>query len=210
MTNPPPAPHGRLRTGLGFTILLSAALSLTGCAQWTYDHTDLGMALRDAERNIPAELRLRSDHALAYLDGSPPKDVDAVVFLLTPDGLVSGKLVAAYRPAAWPLTKRTYKLTAEFDLRRSGLAGLAPLDLLRSVADDLTRVRPEQSAGVAHAWVAAGLVRAQQSLPGSSDVGPAYPRLTDVLELVPANGETRIASRGEGVCTVEYAVSIDR
>jgi hypothetical protein len=133
------------------------------------------------------------------------------VFLLTRDAVVGAKLIAAYRPpTALGLEGGSYTLRGEFDPERAGISALGPLDMLRAVADDLTNVRPEQSAGVAHAWVAAGLVRILQGWPAaaSADEGPAYPRLTDVLELVPAGGEAQMTLRPDGVYVISYAVKL--
>lgn len=206
--SPRPAATGRV-----WPVLVAVAgLWLTGCAQWTYDRTTLGAPLRDAQRNIPEESRLHSDRAVAMLEGGPPGQVDAVVLLLTRDALVCGKLIAAYRPPkALGLGGGSYSLQGELDPRRAGLSDLGPLDALRAIADDLTRVRPEQSAGVAHAWVAAGCVRILQGWPAgasSADEGPAYPRLTDVLELVPAGGESQMTRRDDGVYVISYRVKL--
>ncbi len=190
---------------------LTALLTIAGCTQWTYDRIALGTPLSDAERSIPEDSRLRSDRAVALLEGGAPERVDAVVFLLTKDALVSGKFVAEYRPAtAWTLGKGSYKLSGELDPKRAGIGELGPLDTLRAVADDLTNVRPEQSAGVAHAWVAAGLVRMLQSWPSATDEGPAYPRLTDILELVPAGGESKTALGEDGVFRISYITTLSQ
>ena len=90
------------------------------------------------------------------------------------------------------------------------LGGTGPIDVLRAIADDLTSTQGDTFVREAHGWVAAGLMRLVQHWPHVGDEGPAFTRLTDLLDRIPAGGEARLTVDARGVYVVEYRQSVTR
>lgn len=182
-----------------------AALLQTGCADWSYDRVQLRQQVREYERLFPEGQSQRTDSTLCFFETGNLGRTDAIVLLLTRDRRVAGKLQATYVEHNYGFRVDTgYVLRGELDPALSELSATGPVDTLRAVADELTGGEADQFVRDAHGWVAAGLVRLVQRWPHAGDEGPAFPRLTAMLERVPADGTARITVDPRGVYLLEY------
>lgn len=195
----------------GLILLLTVVILGSGCAQMGYDRIRIGQDPREYERAFPTEDLRQTRAGLVYLDEGGRERATAVVVLLTRDRLVAGRFLAHFEEDRFGLPPQTrYSLTGELDPVLSRLANVGPVDMLRVIADDLSR--PEDDAFVrdAQAWVAVGLIRLLQQWPQVQDAGPAVPRLADVLQQVPGGGVAQVRVTPAGVIQVDYTVRVGR
>lgn len=185
--------------------LLGIVLLQSGCATWSYDHVHLGQELRDYERAFPSDKTRRTKSTLCYLERDLSGRQLAVVLLVTRNRVVAGKLHAVYEEGGKGFQRGGYRLQGELDPELARLYGTGPIDALRAVADELTRDNSGDFTHDASGWTAAGLVRLVQHWPDVSDAGPAYPRLTQVLQYIPPGGRAHIAITPEGTYEIGYA-----
>lgn len=190
----------------GWTLiaLFGIALLQAGCATWSYNQVYLGQELRDYERAFPSDKTRRTKSTLCYLERDLSGRDVAVVLLVSRNRVVAGKLQAVYVEGGKVFPRAGYRLQGELDPGLARLHGAGPIDALRAVADELTRDMSGDLTRDASGWVAAGLVRLVQRWPDISDAGPAYPRLTEVLQYVPPDGRAHIAIKPEGTYEIEY------
>ncbi|MCK4341512.1 MAG: hypothetical protein KAY37_07315 [Phycisphaerae bacterium] len=190
---------------LVISALALAALLPAGCANWSYGRVQLGQHLREYERVFPEGKSRRTERTLCFLEQDYMGRTDAVVVLLTRDRQVCGKLHATNFRRKYGLKVETgFILRGEVDPVLARYSGTGPIDMLRAIADDLTSDMPDSFTREAHGWVAAGLVRLIQRWPHLGDEGPAFPRLTDMLERVPGGGRAGITVDPQGVYVLEY------
>ena len=183
-----------------------AILTLSGCADWSYQRIQLGQSPEDYARVLPMETSRRTALGLCHLSKNALGRTDALVVLLTSDRRVAAKLRARHFEHKWGVnrTERGYWLVGELNPELYGVAGSGPLDTLRAIAGELTVYRGEKLALDAHAWVAAGLVRLVQRWPGVNDVGVSSQRLSELVERVPGGGTARIEIDDRGIYHLEY------
>lgn len=184
---------------------LAAALPLiVGCADWSYEKVQLGQEMRAIERVFPEEKTRRGDFTFSYLE-SGSRRTDAICVLLTHDRRVAGKVQATLRKRWRGMQPvQQYTLRGELDTALLGLGEVGPVDVLRTVADDITSEGDDAFEREAHGWVAAGLVRLVEAWPQTADPGPAYPRLADMLDRVPAGGRAAINTIGDKRLGISY------
>lgn len=186
--------------------LVSVGLLQSGCAAWSYEHVQLGQELREYERAFPEGKTRRTKSALCYLERDLTGRTDAVVLLLTRNRVIAGKLHAVHVERRLGFQHdSSYRLRGELDPRLARLQGTGPIDTLRAVADELTGNDGTNFIHEANGWVAGGLVRLIQRWPEVGDAGPAFPRLTEVLEQIPLGGRAQIAITPDGTYEIEYA-----
>ena len=203
----PPCAGGRVRALLAALILL---LPL-GCANWSFDRVQMGQQLREYERVFPESKARRTDRALCYLERDVLGRTDAVVLLLTRDRVVCGKLHAIYvRSQLGAHETSTYTLRGEIDPELARYRSTGPIDMLRAVAAELTEPQDDNVTREALEWVAAGIVRLVQRWPHLGDEGPAFPRLTEMLERVPGGGVANLAVDERGVYQLSYEQTTKR
>ena len=196
----------------GWRVLLAcAALAPVGCADLGYNRTELGAEQRVYQQAFPEERVRRTSAGFCYLEKDPLGRTDAVVVLLTADRRVAGKLQATYVERKGPFrAESTYALRGQLDPELMRLSGTGPIDVLRALADELTSVQGDTFVREAHGWVAAGLMRLVQHWPHVGDEGPAFTRLTELLDCIPAGGTARLAVDARGVYEVEYTQRVAR
>jgi hypothetical protein len=190
---------------------LGACLALlsAGCADFGYNRVQLGVEQRVYQQAFPAERMRRTPAGFCYLEKDAFGRTDAVVVLLTADRRVAGKLHATYVERKGPFqAETTYALRGALDPELMRLSGTGPIDVLRAVAADLTSTQGDTFVREAHGWVAAGLMRLVQHWPHVGDEGPAFTRLTDVLDRIPAGGAAHLTVDARGVYIVEYTQSV--
>lgn len=197
------------RTDLRRPCLIAAfvltAILQTGCADWSYRRIQLGQQLGEYQRAFPEARSRRTDSTLCCLEQDVTGRTDAVVVLLTRDRQVSGKLHATHFERNYGFRVETgYLLRGELDPELTQLRATGPVDTLRAIADELTSSTGDKLVKEAHGWVAAGIVRLVQRWPHVGDQGPAFPRLTDMLERVPGGGTARITVNERGAYVLEY------
>lgn len=187
-------------------LLLASLAASGGCAQLGYQQIRIGQEAREYRRALPEGRTIRTTAGVAYLEQDLLGKTDAIVLLLTRDQRVAGKFHAQHQRRDLGFRIETcYSLQGELDPQLIRLAGAGPLDMLRAIADELTRDEADTAARAAHDWVAAGLVRLVQHWPHVGDEGPAFPRLTEMLARVPGGGLARITVLPNGNHVVEYA-----
>jgi len=187
------------------------AVMMTGCAQLSYDQLKLGQEHGEFKRAFPEAKVRRTPSGICYLEQDLLGRTDAVVVLLTTDRRIYGKLHASHLERESGFKANTsYELHGELDPVLAGLEGTGPIDALRVIADELTETDSDTLVREAHGWIAAGLVRLVQRWPHLGDAGPAFPRLTDMLEHVPAGGEASITVDREGTFLLHYSQGADR
>lgn len=193
-----------MRTPL--TMLTAAILPLlSGCAGWTYDQVTLGRQLRENERMFPEGRSRRTVSGLCFLEHDLAGRTDAIVVLLTRDRRICGKLHATHVRRNLGFKVDTgYVLSGEIDPELANFRATGPIDTLRAIADDLTAGELDNFTREAHAWVAAGLVRLVQRWPHLGDEGPAFPRLSEMLEHIPGGGQARIVVNPAGHYIFDY------
>jgi hypothetical protein len=195
----------RLRLFLG-TALLPL---LGGCAVFSYDQVQLGQEQQAYGRAFPEDKTRRSPAGLCYLETDGFGRTDAAVLLLTADRRVGAKFYVSHIERRFgPQTETSYQLRGEVDPQLTKLNAAGPIDALRAIADELTSVESDTFVREAHAWIAAGLIRLVQHWPHVGDQGPAFTRLTEVLQRIPAGGIARITIDPRGVYLVEYTQSV--
>lgn len=201
----------RRRRALRVALITLAWVGAGGCAEFGYNRIRLGQEQREYEAVFPADKTRRTPDTLCYVERSALGQTDAMVVLLTRDRRVAGKLHARHIERDFGFRAETeYRLSGELDLALIHLGLTGPIDALRAVADELTTAQDDAFVREAHGWVAGGLVRLVQHWPHAGDAGPAYPRLADTLEHIPAGGESRITVRPGGRLSVEYGHVVQR
>ncbi len=199
------------RTPLGLMFLLALWLLPAGCAQWSYDHVQLGQEHRQYERTFPEGGVHRTETTLSYLARDWFGRTDAIVLLLTKDRRVAGKLQATHFERNYGFKTDTgYVLRGEIDPTLAAVGAAGPIDALRAIADELTSPDGDTVSRQTRAWVAAGLVRLMQRWPHVGDEGPAFTRLTEMLERVAGGGVGRIAVDERGAYVLDYTVGTPR
>ena len=157
------------------------------------------------QQAFPEERTRRTPAGFCYLEKDAFGRTDAVVVLLTADRRVAGKLHATYVERKGPFQpETTYALRGagsgsscgSAEPGRSTCCGRSPPTL---PAQGDTFVRE------AHGWVAAGLMRLVQHWPHVGDEGPAFTRLTDLLDRIPAGGAAPHGRCPRGVCDRVHA-----
>jgi hypothetical protein len=194
-------------------LLSTAALValLTGCAEMCYERVQLGQEQRAYRGIFPEESTRRSTAGVCYCEKDGFGRTDAAVLLLTGDRRVAGKLYALHQERKSGLqAETTYRLRGELDPQLLKLSATGPIDMLRAIADDLTTAGDDTFVREAHGWIAGGLVRLMQRWPHVGDEGPAFTRLTEMLERIPAGGVARIAVDPRGVYSIEYTQTVAR
>lgn len=190
------------RAAVAWSLLLACA---AGCADLSYEGIRLGMRQAECSRQFEAEAVERTELGLCALRRDLTGRTDALVVLLSPDGVVAGKLQATFipqeprwgRPAA-------FRLRGQLDPKASALGATGPVDSLRAVLEDLAGYRGSRAAMQAYAWVAAGLIRMLERWPHMGELASAYPHLIDALEQVPGGGESRVRVDRQGIYWFEY------
>jgi len=192
-------------------MLVGAATLLTGCAELCYNQVQLGQEQRAYQRAFPDAATRRSTSGLCYLEKDGFGRTDAAVLLLTADRRVAGKFYALHiERKLGEQVETSYQLRGELDPTLLKLNATGPLDALRAIADDLTTTDGDTFVREAHGWIAAGVMRLVQHWPHVGDEGPAFTRLTAMLERIPAGGVARITVDPRGVYLVEYTQSVAR
>jgi hypothetical protein len=206
-----PRPGKMVFTAGRGALLACTALLLAGCAEFGYDRIELGAEQRAYQQAFPEERMRRTPAGFCYLEKNAFGRTDAVVVLLTADRRVAGKLHATYVERKGPFQAETiYSLRGALDPELMRLEGTGPIDVLRAVAADLTSAPGDTFVREAHGWVAAGLMRLVQHWPHVGDEGPAFTRLTDMLDRIPAGGVACVTIDARGVYVVEYRQSVTR
>lgn len=208
---PSPQPGPRRPWPVRFALIVFAWVATGGCAEFGYNRIQLGQEQREYEAAFPADKTRRTPDTLCCVERSALGQTDAMVVLLTRDRRVAGKLHARHIERDFGFRAETeYRLSGELDLTLIHLGMAGPIDALRAVADELTAAQDDAFVRAAQGWVAGGLVRLVQQWPHAGDAGPAYPRLADILEHIPAGGEARITVRPGGRLSVEYGHVVQR
>jgi hypothetical protein len=192
--------------------LLALVVMLSGCAEFGYHKVQIGQHRAEYKAAFPEGQVRRTDTGLSYLDHAGAGQTDAVVIFLTPDHQIAGKLLAQLRePAAWSLRRESsYHLEGQLDPVRLVLAETGPIDLIRALADSLVRAPGDTTTRQSHDLVAAGLTRIAQQWPQVGDPGPAFPLLTEALEIVPGRGTAHIGVDPDGYVHVSYDTTLSR
>jgi hypothetical protein len=186
-------------------LTILATTLAAGCAELSYSGIRLGQEQREYQQAFPEDRTRRTPTGICYLEKDPLGRTDAMVLLLTADRRVAGKLHATHFERNYGFKVETgYRLVGELDPAMLRLSSTGPIDALRAVADELTATEADAFARQTQAWVAAGLVRLVQHWPHVGDEGPAFTRLTSVLERVLGGGLARITVDPRGVYLLEY------
>jgi hypothetical protein len=193
-----PAPYA----ASGFCLLISL---IQGCADLSYQGITLGMRQAECARQLEGESVQRTELGFCAVRTDLTGRTDALVVLVSREGVVTGKLQATFWPANPQWGRRAaYRLRGQLDPTSSALGATGPVDSLRAILDDLASYRGPRPAMQAHAWVAAGLVRMIERWPHVGELASAYPHLADVLEQVPGGGESSLRADRQGVFWFEY------
>ncbi len=203
MSNPRMTRQAQARFALAAA--LAALTVLSGCTDLSYHRLKIGQERREYERAFVEEDARRTDLGICYLKTSRLGRTDAIVLLLSRDQRVAARFQATSLSRDWGVAVRSgYRLRGEIDPRMLEMGSTGPVDVLRAVADELTRSEGEKLVRETHAWIAAGIVRLLQTQPHEGDEGPAGERLAEWLERVPPGGRGELSTDAQGVCRFTY------
>jgi hypothetical protein len=196
-------------------IALAFAPCLTGCsdwkAQWAYPRIEVGRTTQaQAVGMLPKDARLTTV-SLAFLqEVKKPPMQNLTVCLLSPQGVVTGKLSVRVREEHWGVLKKS---TAEVDAELLPFPGSngsesGPVSQLRQVYDRLRRKQYDFHADAAHALACATVLRMLESLPGVLPGASDLQQYAASLAQIPSNGMVTIRTTGRQTYEFSYQASM--